>query len=117
MIDPPTCVPIAVGNMRAATAAAEPEDEPNVTRVLVLVAMEEEAAPFIEAHSLAPVPADEIPWHSGLPLVAYTGQVEISWIMGLLVALMASQAVTTGCRRRSLASNHFSFPVANCRRR
>src|SRR5215470_6710414 len=28
MIDPPTCVPIAAGTMRAATAAAEPDDDP-----------------------------------------------------------------------------------------
>ena len=28
MIDPPTWVPMAVGSMRAATAAAEPEEEP-----------------------------------------------------------------------------------------
>ena len=28
MIEPPTCVPMAAGTMRAATAAAEPEDEP-----------------------------------------------------------------------------------------
>ena len=28
MIEPPTCVPIAAGTMRAATAAAEPDDDP-----------------------------------------------------------------------------------------
>src|SRR5690242_4903953 len=28
MIDPPTCVPIAAGTIRAPTAAADPDDEP-----------------------------------------------------------------------------------------
>jgi hypothetical protein len=28
MMDPPTCVPMAAGIMRAATAAAEPDEDP-----------------------------------------------------------------------------------------
>src|SRR5213078_30982 len=32
MMEPPTCVPMAAGIMRAATAAAEPEDEPPALR-------------------------------------------------------------------------------------
>ena len=33
MIEPPTCVPMAAGSMRAATAAADPEEEPPGVRV------------------------------------------------------------------------------------
>src|SRR5262245_62626032 len=32
MIEPPTCVPMAAGSIRAATAAAEPEEEPPAVR-------------------------------------------------------------------------------------
>src|SRR5262249_57614548 len=32
MMEPPTCVPMAAGIMRAATAAAEPDDEPPAVR-------------------------------------------------------------------------------------
>ena len=35
MTEPPTCVPSAAGTMRAATAAAEPEDDPPGVRALV----------------------------------------------------------------------------------
>jgi 5'-methylthioadenosine nucleosidase len=46
-----------------------------VRRVVVLFAMQEEAAPFVRACNLQRIPSSELGWPSTLPLVAYRGTV------------------------------------------
>ena len=48
--------------------------EPPVQRVVVLVAMEQEAAPFVREHALKRVKSP--PWPAALPLVAFSGMIE-----------------------------------------
>eukprot|EP00656_Telonema_subtile_P019758 TRINITY_DN20964_c0_g1_i1.p1 TRINITY_DN20964_c0_g1~~TRINITY_DN20964_c0_g1_i1.p1 ORF type:complete len:259 (-),score=40.90 TRINITY_DN20964_c0_g1_i1:259-1035(-) len=62
----------AVAAAAVSWACCEDNSKP-VQRIVVLVAMKEEAAPFLAKHNMQPML--EPPWPSSMPMRAYTGQV------------------------------------------